>query len=491
MNPSRLIAIVAILVTLIANVLAWGQAPAAMSGSSYSGSQGQNTSPSATPALSEGQSPLFGGVPTSPPTPQVLQLSLSDAIDRGLRQNLALLLGEQGTRASRAQRLRALSDLLPNVSARTSETAEQINLAALGFNASAFPGLKSVVGPFGIFDARAAFSQRLFDWKAIQNTRSASENVKAAQFSYQDMRELVVLVITNLYLQEVQGKSRVDVARAQVETAKAVYQQAVDLERAGVAAHIDVLRAQVEMQAQQERLFSAENDWDKQKLALARAIGLAVGQQYETTDTIPYGPLPPVTFEQALADAYRNRPDYLQAQALVRAAELARRAAVAGRYPTARFDGDYGTIGPTPGNSHGTFTAAASLEVPIFQGGRVRADIQENEALLQERQAQVGDLKNRIESEVRTAFMDVNTAAKQVDVAQSSVGLATEQLQQSRDRLAAGVANTLEVVQAQEALATANNTYISALYAHNVAKASLARAVGMAEQAIKQYLGGH
>lgn len=460
-----------------------------MGGSLYSSGVGQMTSPSM--ALPVDQGPLFGGVPTAPASPQVLRISLSDAIDRGLRQNLALLLGEQGTRASRAQRLRALSELLPTVSARTSETAEQINLAALGLNASAFPGLKSVVGPFGIFDARAAVSQRLLDWKAIQNTRSASENVKAAQLSYQDTRELVVLVITNLYLQEVQGKSRVDVAQAQVETARAVYEQAVDLERAGVAAHIDVLRAHVEMQAQQERLFSAENDWDKQKLALARAIGLAVGQQFETTDTIPYSPLPPVTFEQALADAYKNRPDYLQAQSLVRAAELARSAAAAGRYPTARFDGDYGTIGPTPGNSHGTFTAAASLEVPIFQGGRVRADIQESDALLQERHAQVGDLRNKIESEVRTAFMDVNTAAKQVDVAQSSVGLATEQLQQSRDRLTAGVANTLEVVQSQEALATANSTLISALYAHNVAKASLARAVGMAEQAIKQYLGGH
>lgn len=420
----------------------------------------------------------------------MLRLSLSDAIDRGLRQNLALLLGEQGTRASRARHLRALSDLLPDVSARTGETVQQVNLAALGFPTNLLPGISPIVGPFGVFDARAVVSQRVFDWKAIQNTRSEGENVNAARLSYRDTRELVVLVVANLYLLEVQAKSRVDAARAQLETAKAVYQQAVHLEQAGVAARIDVLRAQVEMQAQQQRLLTAENDLEKQKLALARAIGLAVGQQFETTDTIPYGPLPPVTFEQALADAYRNRPDYLQAQSVVRAAELARSAAVAGRFPTIGFDGDYGTLGRTPGNSHGTFTAAATLQIPIFQGGRVRADVLENDALLQERNAQLGDLRNRIESEVRTAFMDVNTAAKQMEVAQSSVGLATEQLQQSRDRLAAGVADTLEVVQAQEALATANDSYIAALYAHNIAKASLARAVGVAEQAIKQYLGG-
>jgi outer membrane protein TolC len=433
--------------------------------------------------------PLFGSIPVGKPNAETLQLSLRDAIDRGLRQNLALFLGEQGTRAARAEQLRNLSDLLPNVSARTVETVQQINLAAFGLPTNLFSGLSPIVGPFSIFDARAAYSQRLFDWKAIQNTRSAGEDVKAAQLSYKDARELVVLVVTNLYLRVVAGGSRLGSARAQVETAQAIYQQAVDRERSGVAARIDVVRAQVEMQAQQ-RLLSVENELEKQKLTLALAIGLPVSQRFDTAEAVPYGPLPPVTFEQALADAYRNRPDYLQAQALVRSAELARSAAVAGRFPTVRFDGDYGTLGPAPANSHGTFTAATSLQIPIFQGGRVRADVMQQDSLLQERQARVADLRNRVESEIRTAFLDINTAAQQVEVARSSVALANEQLQESRDRFAAGVTDTLEVVQAQEAVAAANETYISTLYAHNIAKASLARAVGAAEQAIKQYLGG-
>ena len=436
------------------------------------------------------QSPLLGSIPVGKPTAETLQLSLRNAIDRGLHQNLALFLGVQGTRAARAEQLRSLSDLLPNVSAHTTETVQQINLAAEGLPTNLFPGLAPIVGPFNTFDARAAYSQRLFDWKAIQNTRSAGEDVKAAQLSYKDARELVVLVVTNLYLQVVAGGSRLESARAQVETARAVYQQAVDRERTGVAARIDVVRAQVEMQAQQQRLLSVENELEKQKLTLAQAIGLPVGQRFETTEAVPYGPLPPVTFEQALADAYRNRPDYLQAQALVRSADLARSAAVAGRFPTVRFDGDYGTLGLSPGNSHGTFTAATSLQIPIFQGGRVRADVLQQDVMLQERRAQVADLRNRIESEIRTAFLDVNTAAQQVEVARSSVDLANEQLQLSRDRFAAGVTDTLEVVQSQEAVAAANETYISTLYAHNVAKASLARAVGVAEQAIKQYLVG-
>jgi outer membrane protein TolC len=452
--------------------------------------QEQSRTPANAPSQMQGQTAVLGSVPSGTATGDTLRISLSDAIDRGLRQNLGLVLGEQGTRAARAERLRKLSDLLPHLSAHTSEIVQQTNLAAFGFPIDLIPGISPIVGPFSVFDARATYSQRLFDWKAIQSTRSADEGIKAAQLSYKDTRELVVLVVTSLYLQDVLSKSRVDVVRAQLDTANAVYQQAKDLEQAGVAAQIDVLRAQVEMQSQEQRLLSAENDLEKQKLTLARAIGLPAGQALETTDEISYVPLPPVTLEQALADAYRNRADYQQAQALVKSAELARSAAAAGRYPTLRFDGDYGVLGRTPGNSHGTFTAAASLQVPIFQGGRVRADVLENDALVEQRQAQLADLRDQIESEVRTSLLDVNTAARQVQVAQSSIALASQQLQQSRDRLAAGVADTLEVVQAQEAVAGANEAYLSALYTHNLAKASLAKAAGMAEQAVKRYLGG-
>ena len=324
----------------------------------------------------QGQSPVLGSIPVGKPTAETLPLSLRDAIDRGLHQNLALFLGVQGTRAARAEQLRSLSDLLPNVSARTTETVQQINLAAEGLPTNLFPGLAPIVGPFNTFDARAAYSQRLFDWKAIQNTRSAGEDVKAAQLSYKDARELVVLVVTNLYLQVVAGGSRLESARAQVETARAVYQQAVDRERTGVAARIDVVRAQVEMQAQQQRLLSVENELEKQKLTLARAIGLPVGQRFETIEAVPYGPLPPVTFEQALADAYRNRPDYLQAQALVRSADLARSAAVAGRFPTVHFDGDYGTIGPVAGEFARHFHSSYLSADPNFSrwsGSRRRA----------------------------------------------------------------------------------------------------------------------
>lgn len=448
------------------------------------------TAPAGSGAGSISQNPLLGGVPSDKPVPGTLSLSLEEAVHRGLRQNLALLLQEQDVRSTQGERLRALSDLLPHLSAYTEESAQQINLAAFGLPVTAFPGVKPIVGPFGLFDARANYSQRLFDWKAIQKQRSADESVRAAQYSYRDVRELVVLVVANLYLQSLAGRSRVETARAQFATAKAVYEQTTDLKKAGLAAGIDVLRAQVEMQAQQQRVLAAENELEKEKLALARSIGLAPGQEFELSDAIPYAPAPEVTLEAAEQAAFQQRADYQQAVSLARAAELARKSEAAGHLPSLRFDGDYGTIGLTPGNSHGTFTAAGKLEIPIFQGGRVRGDVVEADATLRQRQAQLGDLRGRIDAEIRTALLDMATTAQQVEVARSSVGLANQQLTEARDRLRTGVADTLEVVQAQESVASANETYISSLYALNLAKTALARAMGQLESGLKGFLEG-
>lgn len=441
------------------------------------------------PSLPQIQSSLQGSIPAGEASSNILSLSLRDAINRGLRQNLALSISTEENQAVRAQRVRTLAELMPNVSAYAGEAVQQINLAAFGFTGNAFPGLAPIVGPFGTFDVRALYSQKVFDWRAIQNTRASGEDVKASRLSYQNTRELVVFVVANLYLQISAGKSRLDAAHAQLASAEAIYQQAVDLRTAGLAAGIDVLRSQVEMQAQQQRVLAATNDLQIQKLNLARAIGLPLAQQFET-DEVPYSAAPAATMEAALADAYRDRADYQQALASLRAAQLRTKAAQAQHLPILHFNGDYGVLGPAPGHSHGTFTARALLEIPIFQGGVGQAETLEADAAVQQRKAALADLQARIEMEIRTAFMNLTTAAQQVEVAQSSVALANEQLGQARDRLSAGVANTLEVVQAEQAVAAANESYINSVYAHSVAKANLARATGIAEQAIPQYLGG-
>jgi len=431
---------------------------------------------------------LFGSVSQGVPTGTAIPLSISDAIDRALKYNLGSIISEQETRTARAQRLRSLADLLPRVTGGVTETVEQINLAAFGFGG--FPGQPPVVGPFSVFDARARVTQSVVDLKLLHDLRADTEKLNASNYSQQDIRELVVLIATDLYLEAVAGGSRVDAARAQLNTAQAVYDQASDLKSAGVVPGIDVLRAQVQLQAQQQRLVFAANELAKQRLNLARAIGMPLGQDFMLTDMLATVPASLPNLDQTLSAALESRPDYLHANALVRAAEESRKAATSRRLPSLQFTGDYGAIGRRPGFSQGTMTVQATLSIPIYDGGRIRAETLESDSILTQRKAEAASLRDRIEYEIRTASLDIQAAAEQIKVAQGARDLAQQQIVQARDRFAAGVANSLELVQAQEAIATADENYISSLYSLNIAQASLARAAGAAEKTIKSFLGG-
>ena len=475
---------------LCAWVPAAGQmSPAAGGNSDQSTGTAQSMSTSQS-ILQQGatESPFMGSAPPGPVQPGVLPLSLSDAINRALKYNLGILLSEHATEQARGARIYALSKLLPQISAGTSESAEQINLKALGF--PSFPGVPPIIGPFGVFDVRGYLDQPVLDLEDLQREKAESHNIKAAQYSYQDARDLVVLVAANLYLEAVAGSSRVDAARAQVKTSQAVYDRAVDMHKAGLVPGIDVVRSQVELQAEQQRLIFLANQFQTEKLTLARAIGLPVAQQFQLTDQVPYSPPPAVTLDQAIARALANRADYKGLLAQVQAAQSLKKAARSEGLPTLNFHADYGDIGPNPGDSHGTFTVAGTLKIPLFQGGKVKGDVMQANAVLKQREAQLKDLQNKIEYQVRTALLDLKSSEEQVNVARSTQALAHEQLQESRDRFAAGVVDSLEVVQAQQAVATADENYISSLYRYNVAKASLARAMGLAEQAFKQMTGG-
>ncbi len=443
-----------------------------------------------SPAMQQGnqQGPFLGGVPPGPAQPGVMPLSIADAIQRGLRYNLGLLISQQGTEAARGARYKALSRLLPNISAGTSETNQQINLKALGF--PSFPGVPPIIGPFSVFDVRGYFDQPILDLKDLHDAKAQSANLKAARYTYQDARDLVVLVSANLYLRAVAGESRVTSAQAEVKTAQAVYDRAADMKKAGVVPGIDVLRSQVELQGQQQRLIALQNEFQTEKLELARAIGLHVAQQFRLTDKVPYTPPPSITLDQALGRALNSRADYQSALALVHAAESIKKAARSEALPSVDFHADYGDIGPAPGNSHGTYTVSANLKIPLFQGGKVRGDVLQAKALLERRQSEAKDLRNKIEYQVRKAFLDLKSSENQVKVAENTVQLAHEQMKQSQDRFAAGVVNSLEVVQSEQAVAAADENYISSLYSYNVAKASLARALGLAEEGFKQMIGG-
>jgi outer membrane protein TolC len=437
------------------------------------------------------QNPVFGSVPETKPTPGVLQLTFTDAIERALRQNLAGLLSEYNTIEARGEKWQKLSDLLPNVNADVQETRQKVSLQALGL--TSFPGagpLPHVIGPFSYFDARISATQRVFDWKSIQKYRSSAVGENVAGYNLKDARDLVVLATGNAYLQAIAGAARVETAQAQVETAQALYKKAVAQQQAGVAPAIDTLRAQVEFQARQQQLIAATNDFAKQKISLARVIGLNARQEFELADKSPYEAFPIPDFDTSLKRAYSLRSDYKAARDRLAAAQLERSAATAGYFPTLDLAANFGEIGSVPGNVLPTYTLIGTLNVPVFQGGKVRGDVLKAEASLRQAQAQMANVQAQIDQDIRNALLDLKSSGDQVEVAQSSVNLADQALTQSQDRFSAGVTDNLEVVQAQEALASAHENLISSLYTHNLAKVSFARALGRAEEGVREYLKG-
>ena len=451
----------------------------------------QSSEPSPSISLPGSQSPFTGSEPEGTATPGVLQLSFQEAIDRGLRNNLGLLLSGDQTIMARGERWKELSNLLPNLQARLQENVQTESLTALGLKSNVFPfPVPRVIGPFNYFDARASLSQSIFNFHDLEQERAASERLKSAQYSYKDAREVVVLAVGNAYLLAIATAARIETADAQVINAQALYNKAADQQKAGLSPAIDTLRSQVELQTRQQQLIAARNDFAKQKLSLARIIGLPSGQEFLLTEKAPYQALTPLSLEVYLQRAYSSRSDYQAAQGQVRAAELSHRAAAAGRYPTLGVNANYGDIGVTPAHSNGTWQVNGGLNIPIFTGGKVHSDVLEADSQLKQARSQLGDLRGRIDYEVRSALLDMNSAAEQVEVARSSVDLAEEALTQSRDRFTAGVTDNLEVVQAQEAVASAHESYIQSLYAHNLSKVELARAIGDAEQGVKRYLKG-
>ena len=423
--------------------------------------------------------------------PGRMPLSLQNAIDLGLKHNLGLLLSQADTHAARGQRWQELSALLPQVTAGPYVAASKVNVDELGFAGLAtLLHISPSVGPYSYFDARAGVNQNLFDWKSINTARVASQNVKSADYTLLDARDLVILTIGYVYFQAVADEARIATDEAQVETAEALFNQATDQVNVGTAADIDALRTKVELQSRQQQLIEAKNDFAVQKIAVARVIGLATSQDFDLTDKSLYQPLDNLTVDAALTRAYAGRSDYRAAESAVRAAELSRKAAVAGYFPSLSFGADYGTGGAHPSDSTRVYDVRGTLSIPIFTGNSVHGEIQQADARLEQSRERLENLQAQVEADVRTAFLTLQSSAEQVKVAQSNIELADQTLAQSRDRFSAGVTDSVEVVQSQEAVAGAQEQYISSLYKYNFAKISLIRALGAGTQGVKEYFAG-
>jgi outer membrane protein TolC len=449
------------------------------------------TTPSAQAA--QRQNPYLGSV-LSKNTGTKIELSLKVAIERGLRYNLGLIESNQASAHVRAERSRALSALLPQLTADARQGYENLSFKEIGLKLPPIPGLTalpSTSGAFGYQDARVSLAQSIYSAELRNQYRARKSDEHASTLSVQDSRDVVVFAVGAAYLQVIASAARMETARSQLASAGELDQQTANRVKNQVSPEIDSIRSQVERQSADQRLTNATNQLEKDKLTLARIIGLSIDQDFELSDPLAYRPLSGITRASATAEALRSRADLRSAEASVQAATYTVRVQKAQRLPVISVTADYGGGGVNIGNFNQVYTIAGNISVPIYTWGRIRADIEEAQADLARREAEYEDLKGRVAYDVRVAWLDLSASDSSVKVAQRNNSLAEKALVQSQDRYTNGVTNYLEVVQAEEAVIAASENYIQSLFSYDVAMISFARAIGGAETKLQELLGGN
>jgi outer membrane protein TolC len=448
----------------------------------------QQPGPPVTPQSGAAADQSFrGSLVSGKATADVLPLGLDDAIQRGLKQNLGLILQTSNEKNANGQRLEELQRLLPTATGAASIEVEQVNLAAYGLK---FPGINPIIGPFQVVDFRAYLTQNLVNLQALESYLAARHNFEAAKLTAQDARDLVVLTVGNAYLLCLADEARIAAVQAEMATSKVQLDQATQAHQAGTSPRLDVLRSQVDYQNEQQQLIATQNQFAKDKLALARAIGLPLDQRFDVADKEPFAALDTPDPEQAFQQALNQRKDLAAANEQLKGAEANKKAAFDEQLPVASFSGDFGDLGTTPGHSHSTYSATGQVSAPILQIAKTHGDEEVAAALYDQARARLSDQVQQVNQDVRDAILDIQSAAKLVDAAHSSVQLASDALNEAQQRFRAGVSDSLPVSQALTQLEQANDQYIGALYQHNVAKLSLARSLGLASTNYKDYLGG-
>lgn len=430
--------------------------------------------------------PYQGSVTQGSATGETLSLTLDDAVQRGIRANLGLLLSNTQTESVRGQHLQDLQALLPKIDGNIKQVFQQADLAADGLRITGFP---TVIGPFGYQDARANLTWTVVSLNSLRTYLASKHNFEASKLSALDAKQMVILTVGNAYLKLLADEAQVEASKQQVETSKVSLDQANRNHEAGTAPRLDALRAQVDTQSLEQQLISAENAVEKDKLALARVIGLPLAQKFEVADRAPYAAFDEPDIQQAIKQALETRKDRAASAEQTKAAEDQRKAATDDRLPTFKADADYGAIGVNLRHSHGTVDATGTLTIPIFKEAQFRGEAEVAQSALDNQKFKQSDLDAQIEADVRDALLDIASSQQLVEVAKSNVDLSAEELSEAQQRYKAGVSDNLAVSDAQQSVAQANSQYINSLYQHNIAKLNLARAMGVAEN-YKQYLGG-
>ncbi len=443
------------------------------------------------------QTGLPGGVILERATPGPLSLSIDDAIVTGLKHNLEIELGLENERRVRGLERTVENNLLPTIEAQAYTRTQEINLAAMGFKPQSLGGLlgagseanfKTIV-KVDTTAAQLNVSQQLFNVPAYFLYRAAKTAVASSNLTTLNARGNVALAVGTAYLQVIADAAQIENERSLVKADDVALQQARDLQSAGVGTHLDALRAQVQLQAEQQTLVSAENQYAKDKIALNRRMGIAADQELTLTDSVPYVELAQMQLPDAMALAFQRRKDLLSLQAQMEVASQTQKAVRYQRLPTVAFGGYYGVLGETRGLYHGVFAAQGSLNFPIFKEAEFRGEREVADAQLVGLRRQIDSLRLTIEQQIRASLLEVQSANDLVKVAQSNVELSRQELGDAQQRFLAGVTDNLPLVQAEARLAGSQSRVVSTMYQYNAAKLVLARNVGVVESQYKAYLG--
>lgn len=448
---------------------------------------------------SSAANPFYGSVTLKPPTDEVMQLSLDDAIRRGFETNLGLKQVEFTEKAIHGQKNEALQQFLPTITLSGGTGVHQHNLISLGFGPSTLERFASLLGMDAtgissitkndLTQGQINFQEILFSGPVIAGWRAAGAAERAVHFSKMSARGEVVQQVATAYLRAVAAASEVDDAAALEQADRVLFDQAHAAHEAGTVANLDELRARVQLQAQQQVVISAQNTLDKSLILLKREIGINPGQKIVLTDSAPYSELAAQTPEEVRAVAYQNRQDYQNLQNQLEEMKAVHAAYRSQRLPTLAFGGYWGTDTVNGAGTHGNFVAMGTLSIPIFREAGLRGQEQASAAQLAGVRSQLEDKRGQVDQQVRAALMDVEATHKLVEVARSNVELATRALSDETDRVNAGVDDNLPLVTAQATLASAQTNLVESLYQYNLAKLSLARSAGILEQQYRVYLG--
>lgn len=426
-------------------------------------------------------SPQAQALPANSPNP-VLRLTLDQAVGLALKQNPTAQIAILAAAQSEQDKNIARADLLPQASARISDEAQKVNLRAEFGGVPAFPGLPKTVGPFQLFSAGPSVSAPVFDLTLWQRFQAARNTASASKANSLATREQVILLVVSQYIGTLRAVANVEASQSRVELAQALYDQAADLQKEGVGTGIDTLRANVELQNEKQRLLEAKNDRETSLYGLSRLLNLDPRQKIELADSLSFFETPQPEVQASIEDAMANREEWKALASQIKAAEHQKKAAQVSRLPNVRFDGEFAYVGNSGSTTLPTYTYEASVNLPLFTGGRIRAQVLGADLEIRKLEEQRADLRNQIALDVKTSLLNLDSARSEVQVANLGVQLSKEEVDQARDRFKAGVANNIEVIQAQDSLSRANDNQIAALYRFNQARADLARSIGQMEK---------